>query len=155
MIEAVNSSIANAQFLRGSIEQQEQRTEAPAPREPVDFVQAPFISPVVSIDTDYNTAVLLLRNSESGEVVDQIPSESSLETQNRTQATETEIRSIQSSSEFVRLQQTTNSGSTAESVSTQEQSGETNVSANTLTALQSFEASQTAPQVGGNVSVDA
>lgn len=155
MIEAINSTIANAQLMRGAVEQQTERAARPEPQEAVDFVQAPFISPVISIDTEYNTAVLLLRNSESGEVVDQIPSESALQSDNRTQAPETEIRSIQSSSEFVRLQQSTNSGSSSESVSTQQQSRETNAGANTLAALQSFEASQAPSQLGGNVSVEA
>lgn len=46
---------------------------------------APYISPVVSIDVRFDTAVLLLRNAEDGEIVEQIPSESALEMQRRLQ----------------------------------------------------------------------
>lgn len=80
MIEAANSVIANAPLLR-------QGAEAANSARPVTSggggvqaaPRAPFISPVVSVDLDYDTAVLQIRNSRTGEVVRQMPTEAQLE----------------------------------------------------------------------------
>jgi hypothetical protein len=96
MIEAVNSTVANATALRASVE------AVSAARAPVDIApavkvgeisapempKAPYISPYISIDVNYDKAVLQIRNSETGDVLTQFPSESRLAQIRRSQATQ-------------------------------------------------------------------
>jgi len=86
MIEAVNSVVSNASSLRGSAEQvstvrslaanpgriQEVAVKAP------ELPKAPYISPYISLDYNYDRAVLQIRDSDTGEVQDQFPTESRL-----------------------------------------------------------------------------
>jgi len=76
MIEAVNSSVANASLSRGVATQVS--APAPAQSEPATLPVAPFISPRVSFDSTANKAVLQIRDSATGDVVNQFPSESRL-----------------------------------------------------------------------------
>ncbi len=83
MIEAVNSSVANAQILRGSAEQLSASSVA-VKAAPVAVSEvsappkAPYISPYISVDTKSNKAVLQIRNSDTGEVEQQFPTKSRL-----------------------------------------------------------------------------
>lgn len=87
MIEAVNSLVSNAAVLRASAEQvSTQRALAANParvqevaQPSADLPQVPYISPYISIDTNYNKAVLQIRDADTGDVVRQFPSEESLE----------------------------------------------------------------------------
>ena len=74
MIEAVNSVIANASLSRGSVEQTSNvvRPKLEAPESP----RAPFVSPRIAVNTDVNRAVLQIRDSETGDILTQFPSES-------------------------------------------------------------------------------
>lgn len=74
MIEAVNSVLANASLSRGSAEQLS--TAAKANLEAPTLPQAPFISPRIAIDTSANKAVIQIRDSDTGDVLTQFPSES-------------------------------------------------------------------------------
>lgn len=163
MVDAINTATANAPALR-NIEQQEQSLRIEAPEPVAEFAQAPFISPVVSIDTRFDTAVLLLRNSESGDVVEQIPSESSLEASQRRQARETAAElqeTISSAPQFVQVQQNSTpdvepTQVVTESVSSSAEIQEASASANSLNAIQSLTAlSQSTGQIGSNVNVTA
>ncbi len=85
MIEAVNSVIANASSLRPGAEVISTiRTAADvAPiaqvgETVVQLPQAPYISPYIVIDRNYNKAVLQIRDSDTGDVVQQFPTESRL-----------------------------------------------------------------------------
>lgn len=81
MIEAVNSVVANASLLRTQSEQgSEQRSEPVVSIETSgnELPQAPFVSPYISVNTQYNTAVLQIRDSDTGDVVNQFPSEETL-----------------------------------------------------------------------------
>ncbi len=83
MIEAVNSTIANAQILRQGAEQLSASSvsvkAAPATVSAVaDAPKAPYISPYISIDAKSNKAVLQIRNSDTGEVEQQFPTKSRL-----------------------------------------------------------------------------
>ena len=75
MIEAVNSVLANASLSRGSTVQAsnaarvEPQTVAQAP-------QAPYISPYIALDYNTNQAVIQIRDSDTGDVLTQFPSES-------------------------------------------------------------------------------
>lgn len=87
MIEAVNSSVSSSAILRASADQvSTQRAQAANPArvqeaaEPLrDAPQVPYISPYIHLDLNYNKAVLQIRDSSTGDVVRQFPSEESLE----------------------------------------------------------------------------
>lgn len=103
MIEAVNSVVSNASALRGAADQvsaqralaanpaRVQEVAQPSPELP----QVPYISPYISIDTNYNKAVLQIRDSDTGDVVRQFPSEESLEVRRLQQLRETRSADIQ------------------------------------------------------------
>ncbi len=86
MIEAVNSSVANAQVLRGNAGQSgassaKAVSPPPAPvavNEIREAPKAPYISPYISIDTKSNKAVLQIRDADTGEVEQQFPTKSRL-----------------------------------------------------------------------------
>ncbi len=86
MIEAVNSSVSSSAILRASADQASvQRAQSNPARvqeaaEPLrDAPQVPYISPYIHLDLNYNKAVLQIRDSSTGDVVRQFPSEESLE----------------------------------------------------------------------------
>lgn len=79
MIEAVNASVATASLLRASVEQAEAaQSYAANPTQVQRLPQAPYVSPYVSMNYTIDKAVLQFRDSESGEVVAQIPSDTQL-----------------------------------------------------------------------------
>ena len=85
MIEAVNSTIANAATSRAITETVDAVSVAPvnavlppAPQSAPEAPQAPYISPYISVDLNYNKAVLQIRDSETGDVQQQFPTESRL-----------------------------------------------------------------------------
>ena len=83
MIEAVNSVLANAQVLRGNaghvaVEQALSVVSSDDDGE-VTVPQAPFVSPYIAVDLDTNTAVLQIRDSDTGDVIRQFPSETRLQ----------------------------------------------------------------------------
>ena len=179
MVDAINSVLANAPLLRNDAEQASSRVSVAelqvardqAERQQVsltrnDFAtqnvsetpQAPFISPVVSINTQFDTAVLLLRNSEDGEVVDQIPSESALQTQQRQisateqSQSEQEQQTRAQSSELIRFQtQNIADVSPTESISSPAEISASQVSANSLESVQSLQNARNLGQTGNNV----
>lgn len=86
MIEAVNSVVANASTLRVSAEVLS-AARAPADNAPAiqvgetsvaELPKAPYISPYIVIDRSYNRAVLQIRDSDTGDVVQQFPTRSRL-----------------------------------------------------------------------------
>ncbi len=86
MIEAVNSSVSSSAVLRATADQVSvQRAQSNPARvqeaaEPLrDAPQVPYISPYIHLDLNYNKAVLQIRDSSTGDVVRQFPSEESLE----------------------------------------------------------------------------
>lgn len=92
MIEAVNSAVANASLLRTNGEQSQQTrlssiassTDVEAR---VELQLAPFVSPFIEMDTNFNKAVLQIRDSSTGEVQRQFPSETTM----RARAAQAEI----------------------------------------------------------------
>lgn len=90
MIEAVNSVISNAVLARGSAEQQSvARSFAANPERVQEVAQAPYVSPYISMDINYNKAVLQIRDSDTGDVVRQFPTESQMEAYRKAQAAQT------------------------------------------------------------------
>ncbi len=88
MIEAVNSVLSNAQVARGNAEQNSQaRSLAANPERVQEVAQAPYVSPYIFLDVNYDRAVLQLRDSDTGDVLRQYPSESQMEAYRRAQST--------------------------------------------------------------------
>lgn len=81
MLEAVNSVLQTAQFVRGNNEQISTVDSYAANPERVQHAtpQAPYISPYIHVDVNYNKAVIQLRNGDTGDVEDQFPSEAALQ----------------------------------------------------------------------------
>lgn len=81
MLEAVTPVIQNAQVIRAvaetaaaseSVAANPDRAQRTAP-------QAPYVSPYIFMDVNYDKAVLQIRNSDTGDVLRQFPSESRLQ----------------------------------------------------------------------------
>ena len=77
MIEAVNSVLASAPLLRQNAEQQSGAQTSSSPEAVREILKAPYLD-VVRVDVNYDTAVLVLRDSQSGDAVQQIPNEEAL-----------------------------------------------------------------------------
>lgn len=81
MIEAVKSTVANSALLRASVEQSSTLNSFAANPEKVQQVsQAPYVSPTVRVDVNTKIAILEFRESVSGEILAQIPSEQAIRT---------------------------------------------------------------------------
>ncbi len=78
MLEAVNAVMANAQIARAYVGSK----GSAASDVPVSSVasgpQAPYVSLFVHVDNNYDKAVLQVRDSDTGNVIDQYPSEETL-----------------------------------------------------------------------------
>lgn len=87
MIEGVNSVLANAAIVRANAEQSSVvRSFAANParvQEAASAPQAPYISPYIHLDVNYNKAVLQIRDSDTGDVLKQFPSNTTLEARRR------------------------------------------------------------------------
>ena len=79
MIEAVNSVLLNAAASRGAVEQQSTaRSLSANPDKVQEVAKTPYVSPYIAIDRNYNKAVLQIRDSDTGDVVRQFPTEGQL-----------------------------------------------------------------------------
>ena len=81
MIEAVNSVLSNASASRQVAEQQSTvRSTAANPNRIQEAAagRAPFVSPAISIDRESNRAIIQIRDSDTGDVVRQFPTEGQL-----------------------------------------------------------------------------
>ncbi|HEY8189910.1 MAG TPA: hypothetical protein VIF12_04450 [Micavibrio sp.] len=84
MLEAINSVISNASLVRAQAEQTSSARSLTANPESVQVVpQAPYISPYIKIDVNYDTAVLAMRDRDTGDFLTTIPSDSRLEARAR------------------------------------------------------------------------
>lgn len=82
MLEAVTSVLQTAPVARGSAEQTSNaRSFAANPDKVQEVPRAPYISPYIHMDVNYDKAVLQIRDSETGDVIRQFPSETRLRTQ--------------------------------------------------------------------------
>lgn len=87
MIDAVSAVTLNFSSLRGSAEQvASARSYAANPEKIQEAAQAPYISPYIHVDVDFDRAVLQIRDSDTGDVVRQFPSESEMESRRRAAA---------------------------------------------------------------------
>lgn len=100
MIEAVNSVLANSSLLRGNAEQggQPRANVAQVDNTKVEAPVAPYVSPYIQVDLQANKAVVQIRDSGTGDVVQQFPTEATL----RARAAQAELERITSSNAEVR-----------------------------------------------------
>lgn len=92
MLEAVNSVLQKAPMVRGTAEQVSSADSFAANPDRVQKIaQAPYISPYVHVDINHNTAVLALRDSETGDFLTTIPSETRLESRARDEARRADV----------------------------------------------------------------
>lgn len=79
MLEAVNSVLSNAPANRNAVEQTAtSRSFAANPEKTQEAARTPYVSPYISIDQSSNKAVLQIRDSNTGDVVRQFPTEGQL-----------------------------------------------------------------------------
>lgn len=91
MIEAVNSTLQNASLLRASAGQvSAAESFAANPARIQKAGRAPYMS--VFVDINYDTAVLQFRNGETRDVIDQVPSETLLESRARDESRRVELQ---------------------------------------------------------------
>lgn len=140
MIEAVNSVLSNAPLARGSAEQQStSRSFAANPERVQEVAKAPYVSPYIHVDVNFDRAVLQIRDSDTGDVLRQFPSESQLKAYTRAQAAASQLETQGTSQEQV----------------TAEIGGETPAAATTPAPQpQVQQQSTSAPEVQQAVSVD-
>lgn len=88
MLEAVNSVLSNASYTRVATEAQSVVNSYAANPERVQQVSqaAPYLSLYIKVDVNFDKAVLQMRDTDTGDVLRQIPSESQLEAYRRAQA---------------------------------------------------------------------
>lgn len=79
MIEAVNSVLSNAATtLRVAEQQSTSRSLSANPNKVQEVAKTPYVSPYISIDRQSNRAILQIRDSDTGDVVRQFPTEGQL-----------------------------------------------------------------------------
>jgi len=91
MIEAVNSVLSNAPAARAVAEQQSSaRSLAANPQKVQETAKTtPYVSPYISLDRSSNKAVLQIRDSDTGDVLQQYPTKTQIRAyQNAQQNTE-------------------------------------------------------------------
>ncbi len=89
MIEAVKSTVASSALLRGNVDQSSTLNSFAANPDKLQQVsQAPYVSPTVRIDVNTKIAILEFRESLSGQVLAQIPSEQAIRSYKLRQAKE-------------------------------------------------------------------
>jgi len=80
MLEAVNSVLQTAPLVRAQAEQVSTTDSFAANPDRIQKAapQAPYISPFIHVDVNYDKAVLLIRDADTGDVLHQYPTESAL-----------------------------------------------------------------------------
>ena len=95
MIEAVNSVLSNAQLARGVVDQSSQaRSIAANPERVQEVAKAPYVSPYIFMDVNFDRAVLQLRDADTGDVLRQYPSESQMQAYQRAQASSERLQQL-------------------------------------------------------------
>ena len=138
MVDVVNSSTASAVILlaggganaNGPAQQPDIISEAVQSGAP-DTPQAPYVSPYISVNYDYDKAVLQIRDADTGDVQEQFPTNSRL----------AQIRRAQAQLEQARLAEDAQlsapeTGSSNASASAQAQQAQNNQASSDIIAVQ-------------------
>ncbi len=86
-VEAVNSVLQAAPVIRGNAEQNSTGDSSGNPDRVQKVAEAPYVSPYFTVDVQTNTFVTQIRDSSTGKVIEQIPSQRNI--QAKVQAEET------------------------------------------------------------------
>ncbi len=79
MLEAVNSVLQTSPLTKATAERvSTAESYASNPDKVQKVAQAPYVSPYIHVDLTFDTAVLQIRDSDTGDVLTQFPSESRL-----------------------------------------------------------------------------
>ena len=117
MIEAVKSTLAAATSVQKTAEQASNaRSFAANPEKKQEVAEIPYVSPSVRVDNNAKIAILEFKDSLSGDVLVQIPSEAQLEAYKRRQAKESAEVEAELSGANKRIQQAEQSGDVVEAV---------------------------------------
>ncbi len=106
MLEAVNSVLSNSSYTRVVAQQQSASNSFAANPNKIQeaSLEAPYISKYVKVETNFKGAILQIRDSGSGDVIRQIPTESQLEAYRRAD-TSIAIRKSDIEAKFVLTEQ--------------------------------------------------
>ena len=99
MIEAVSSTVSNAALVRGQAEQASQARSFAANPDRVQEVPKSGLSLSIGVDLNFDKAILQIRDVETGDVIQQIPTESQLKAFQRAEATRQQQASAAESTE--------------------------------------------------------
>ena len=114
MIEAVKSSLAAAPVVQRGLDQASNaRSFAANPEKVQEVAEAPYVSPNVRVDNNAKIAILEFRDSVSGDVLAQIPSEAQLEAYKRRQVKQSAELDAQLSGADKEIKQAEDSGDEA------------------------------------------
>ena len=136
MIEGINSTIANSALVRVSAEQSSSTRPSSAPK---DVPKAPYVSPHIEVDGNSNKAVLQIRDSNTGDVVRQFPSESRLQ---QLAAQEAEARRLEQSSDSQGAGGSVTSDGVQASISDQSQGSEVQAPSTGVSSAEALAASE-------------
>jgi len=123
MVDAISSVVTNAPFVRSNVEQASSARAPQAPQETLEAPSvpvAPFVSPFIQVDTNFNEAVIQVRNADTGDVVRQFPSESTLRARQQAESLTSSQAERQRSQEDVEVNTTPiESGDASQNVAAQ------------------------------------
>lgn len=118
MIEAVNSILSNASVTRVVAEQQSTaRSYAANPDKIQEAAKAPYLSQHIALDSRYNKAILQVRDTNTGDVLRQFPTEGQLKAY-RTAQQFSDRRAAEATKNAVPTQSSSNKSQLSDSVST-------------------------------------
>ena len=98
MIESVNSVLSNAPAVRNVVEQQSSARSVAANPQKVQeaATNTPYVSPYISLDRSSNRAVLQIRDSDTGDVLQQYPTKTQLKAyQNAQEISQKQERAVE------------------------------------------------------------
>ena len=78
-VEAVNSVLQAAPVIRGNAEQNSTAESSGNPERVQKVAEAPYVSPYFTVDVQTNTFVTQIRDSSTGKVIEQIPSQRNIQ----------------------------------------------------------------------------
>lgn len=153
MIEAVNSTIANAALVRNIAEQVSsarlQSSSLAQERREVSAPVAPYVSPYIKVDTEFDKAVLQIRDASTGDVIDQYPRETTMAARQREEILrDAQIKKAEQSARDAESQEArAENAASSRTGSSIQPSSYTNTTSNTAFIAQSSAIDVTTPSV--------
>jgi len=86
-VEAVNSVLQAGPVIRGNAEQNSTAESSGNPERVQKVAEAPYVSPYFTVDVQTNTFVTQIRDSSTGKVIEQIPSQRNIQVKQQAEET--------------------------------------------------------------------